>query len=171
MALDKRVGENIRSIRTRKGFSQQQVADAVGVTKQTVSKIERNGSASPKTLMRIANMLNVDVSELYEPPREKPFENSYADFVTDDEMKILIADYAKPLIKAVNDAAAKNIYRKIDKMRELYKEKIDSAIKETGIQTDTYTRKQVKEISAKLYVGFLGDVINILHGIENDALY
>ena len=58
---NERLGENIRTIRKEKGFTQQYVANQVGVTKQTICKIEKHGSANLTTVERIANALFVDV--------------------------------------------------------------------------------------------------------------
>ena len=56
---------------------------------------------NPHTLERIADALHVDVHQFYEPTRDKDDTSTkaeYADFLNDDEMKILIADYAKVCI-------------------------------------------------------------------------
>ena len=62
-------GENIKLAVARKlkGFSQGQLAEAAGVSRVTVARLER-GKYSPnmKTLARIANALGVPVTELIE---------------------------------------------------------------------------------------------------------
>lgn len=57
------LGENIRKIRDLKGFSQQNLADAIGVDQKTISRIEK-GALSPKfeTLVSITKALQVKLS-------------------------------------------------------------------------------------------------------------
>ena len=50
-ANKRRVGENIKKIRIEKGLTQLDVANSVGVTKQTICKIEKTGSTNPHTLV------------------------------------------------------------------------------------------------------------------------
>ncbi|HTO37195.1 MAG TPA: helix-turn-helix transcriptional regulator [Brumimicrobium sp.] len=59
------LGENIRKIRELKGFSQQNLADEIGVDQKTVSRIEK-GTLSPKfeLLVKIAKTLAVNMSQL-----------------------------------------------------------------------------------------------------------
>ncbi len=52
--FDKKIfGENIRSLRIKKGESQEQVATAVGITKQTLSGIE-TGYRAPSIEVAVA---------------------------------------------------------------------------------------------------------------------
>lgn len=55
------VAKNIKRARTRRGISQEQLAEALGVTRQTVSNWER-GAANPDlaTLERVAEALGTD---------------------------------------------------------------------------------------------------------------
>ncbi len=59
------VGENIKKSREKKGLSQENLADALNVTRQTVSSWE-TGRTEPDldTLHRIAQVLEVTVEEL-----------------------------------------------------------------------------------------------------------
>lgn len=66
----KAIGKNIRQIRTNKAMSQEELADALFVTRQTVSNYE-TGRSQPDvdTLMRIADILETDIHVLiYGPP-------------------------------------------------------------------------------------------------------
>lgn len=66
MELDfKAIGKRIKIARINKNFTQEAVADRIGITPQHVSNIETgNSSVSLPTLVAIANMLSVSVDEL-----------------------------------------------------------------------------------------------------------
>lgn len=166
---DKRVGENIKKIRTKKGFTQLDVANSVGVTKQTICKIEKTGSTNPHTLERIADALHVDVHQFYEPTRDKDDTSTkaeYADFLNDDEMKILIADYAKPMIKKVNDDVAARFYEQL-KYRFNPQNAWTKFIKKQAYDSfGSYTSKQVDDFCTALYNEFLIEARCILRGVE-----
>ena len=58
-------GENLRSLRKRRGFSQEELAARLHVVRQTVSKWEKNLSVpDADTLIRLAEELEVSVSDL-----------------------------------------------------------------------------------------------------------
>jgi transcriptional regulator with XRE-family HTH domain len=57
--------ERLKKLRTLRAFSQQELADAVGVGRNTISRIERGETgAHGRTLRRLAQALRVDVAEL-----------------------------------------------------------------------------------------------------------
>ena len=67
------LGETLTSLRRKQGMSQQTLADAVYVTRQTISKWEKNLSVpDAEALVRLADALNVTVQELLGQPREAP---------------------------------------------------------------------------------------------------
>lgn len=58
-------GEYLSRIRTEKGLSQQDLADALGMTQAAVSQLESGKRiATPKTVKRLAEALQVDIEEL-----------------------------------------------------------------------------------------------------------
>ncbi len=59
------IGEKLKAARNGAGLTQEQVAEALGVSRQAVSKWE-NGTAEPSTsnLLALAKLYEVDVSEL-----------------------------------------------------------------------------------------------------------
>ena len=68
------LGENIRTVRTRKGYSQETLAQQLNVVRQTVSKWEKGLSVpDAEMLARLAELLEVPVSDLLgsEPPEEE----------------------------------------------------------------------------------------------------
>ena len=61
----KSLGEALKARRTQRGFTQEFVAEALGVSRQAVSKWE-NGSSEPSTanLMALAKLYGLSVDEL-----------------------------------------------------------------------------------------------------------
>ena len=61
------IGSNIRSLREERGFTQEQVADRIGITFQAVSSWERD-EYKPDTdkLIKLAELFDVSVSALVE---------------------------------------------------------------------------------------------------------
>ena len=61
----KNLGEALKGHRTSRGYTQEYVAEAVGVSRQAVSKWE-NGTAEPSTsnLLALARLYGVDLNEL-----------------------------------------------------------------------------------------------------------
>lgn len=58
-------GENLKTLRKQKGFSQEELAARLHVVRQTISKWEKNLSVpDADTLIRLAELLEVSVSEL-----------------------------------------------------------------------------------------------------------
>lgn len=58
-------GENLKTLRKQKGFSQEELAARLHVVRQTISKWEKNLSVpDADTLIRLAEILEVSVSEL-----------------------------------------------------------------------------------------------------------
>ena len=58
-------GENLKTLRKQKGFSQEELATRLHVVRQTISKWEKNLSVpDADTLIRLAETLEVSVSEL-----------------------------------------------------------------------------------------------------------
>lgn len=58
-------GENLKTLRKQKGFSQEELATRLHVVRQTISKWEKNLSVpDADTLIHLAEILEVSVSEL-----------------------------------------------------------------------------------------------------------
>ena len=83
--MDDKIIERLGKLRKEHGYSQEQLADELGVSRQAVSKWER-GEASPDTdnLIALAKLYNISVDDLlFEKPsakvEEKPAENKEAE--------------------------------------------------------------------------------------------
>ena len=70
MKLRKIIGEKIKFFRTRKNMNQDELADLLGTTKQTISRYE-NGDrqANQDILFQLANIFNVSVDDFF-PKRD-----------------------------------------------------------------------------------------------------
>ena len=69
------LGENITALRKKQGISQQTLADAVFVTRQTISKWEKNLSVpDADALVRLADALDTTVQALLGQTEESPAE-------------------------------------------------------------------------------------------------
>lgn len=65
------LGERIKEFRLRKGMTQQQLADLIGVQRAAISKYEKNIVDIPlKQLKRIANALNANIYDLVDDNTE-----------------------------------------------------------------------------------------------------
>jgi transcriptional regulator with XRE-family HTH domain len=65
--LKVRFGKRLQALRAEQGITQEQLANAVDLTVESISNVER-GIHGPKfnNLEKIANALNVQVKELFE---------------------------------------------------------------------------------------------------------
>jgi transcriptional regulator with XRE-family HTH domain len=65
--LKVRFGKRLQALRAEQGITQEQLANAVDLTVESISNVER-GIHGPKfnNLEKIANVLNVQVKELFE---------------------------------------------------------------------------------------------------------
>lgn len=63
-----KIGKQLRRIRTEQGYTQRQVAIAVGVTDAQISRIETDASEpEAETMAKIADFLGVRMDDLREP--------------------------------------------------------------------------------------------------------
>jgi transcriptional regulator with XRE-family HTH domain len=63
------LGTRLRDLRTKRGISQKELADLVGVTSSTISQIESNLIyPSLPALLKLAEVLSVDVNSLFRDP-------------------------------------------------------------------------------------------------------
>lgn len=65
------IGKNIRQVREKKGYSQEQLAELLFVTRQTVSNYE-TGRSRPdvETLVKLSQLLDVEVTDLIYGPQQ-----------------------------------------------------------------------------------------------------
>ena len=66
----KGVGGRIRQIRTEAGLTQQEVADQLGVTVQYAQRLEYGLNLSIRSMVKVADVLRVDVATFFERPAD-----------------------------------------------------------------------------------------------------
>jgi transcriptional regulator with XRE-family HTH domain len=62
---------NIAEQRKQKGYSQSQVAEKIGVTRQMISAIENGASPSIKTAQKLAEIFGCTIDDLLRPPANR----------------------------------------------------------------------------------------------------
>ena len=61
-----KIGKNLRELRLQKGFSQEKLANELGIEISQISRIERGViNTSVTTLYAICSVLKIDVSDLF----------------------------------------------------------------------------------------------------------
>lgn len=86
------LGDKIREIRKKKGYSQEKLAEIVAISKMSIRRYETNErQPSLNTLNKIANALNIDVWELYDGCQLKPTQKDehFWTAYLDDQLKQL----------------------------------------------------------------------------------
>ena len=128
-----KVYQNIRKIRTMLGFSQQYIADELGITQKHYSQIESGKvDISLSMLLRIAELLNITPTALLGISEERIFNNinNIKDFTTFSQHN------------AVDVNEIKQLYERLllekDKIIQQQKEMIDNLMR-----TEVIARKKV----------------------------
>ena len=71
--MDELLGERIKTLRTAKGFTQEQIADKTGISRQKYARIEKGvNNITLDILSKIATVLNVTVGDITRVLDEKP---------------------------------------------------------------------------------------------------
>lgn len=98
------LSEKLKSLRLEKGFSQQHVADKVGITKQMISLYETGkNTPTPDTLLALAKFFKVDATELNQKKNNKLVEAISTIPATRQEgMAYVLNDRVESLIKALD---------------------------------------------------------------------
>jgi transcriptional regulator with XRE-family HTH domain len=70
--LRNKFGKKLRRIRRDRDLTQEQLAEAIGVTMEFISRMERGHiGASFETIQKLADVLEVEVGELFQFPKDK----------------------------------------------------------------------------------------------------
>lgn len=79
MGLKEFIGERIKELRKARGMNQEQLAELLGTTKQTVSRYEKgNRQANQDVLFQLSNIFNVSIDDLF-PATDDSVEFDYFD--------------------------------------------------------------------------------------------
>lgn len=78
--IKQKIGKRIKSIRKEKGFTQEKLAELIGIEPQSMSYMESGKfSPSPDTLQKMSKVLEV-----------RPYEFYYFDEVSEEEMRLIL---------------------------------------------------------------------------------
>ena len=105
MNMRKSIGIRIRNYRNAMGFTQQELAERLGVTNSAVSNWEKGSNGIDIELIpKICNVLNVGISDLLDTPEVKAQSQEALEFsVTFD----LLDQAGKELVRSALDFAVK----------------------------------------------------------------
>ena len=119
--MNKEIGNRIKKIRYSKGLNSKNVADAVGILDTSLSKIEREGTNSLETLLKIAKALDVNPCEFFEDKiktfnKEFKTDHNFATKTEMNEVKYTMQQMCKTLerleqILLKNTKPKKRIYK------------------------------------------------------------
>ena len=96
--IKKLLGKRIKELRKQKGLSQEQLAESTNIDTRSISHIECGDTFPSKSLLDIANALNIELKDLFD------FEHLE---VNNENMKKYISDK----INYLNSTDLKTIYR------------------------------------------------------------
>ncbi len=132
--MEQRTADRLVSLRKNAGYSQEELADLIGVSRQAVSKWERCES-SPDTdnLIELARLYHITLDELVTgnelPPKEEPAPEpteKQADFIwQDDGMTVEVHDDE---VSVKNEDGEKKTYDRAELKRKGFKEKRINAL-------------------------------------------
>lgn len=101
--IDRRIGRRVKELRQAKQLTQEQLAEQIDRTVDTISNLERGASLTRlEVILRIADALSVQPSEIFsfEPkPAEYPLDPDRAALLQ------LLADAPADVVQAVRDQA------------------------------------------------------------------
>jgi transcriptional regulator with XRE-family HTH domain len=80
MPKKEKFGEKVKRLRTAKGFSQKELAEKVGVTREHLTRLETNDQVQPlwQTVQNLAEALGVECTAFQEERRAGPSEPAAA---------------------------------------------------------------------------------------------
>ena len=103
--LKKLLGKRIRELRKRYNISQQELAEKINIDPRNLSNIETGRTFPSKSLIEIANALDVELTELFK------FEHLKT-------TKAKMTKYINTAIDSMNEEELKIIYKFIKSIRE-----------------------------------------------------
>jgi transcriptional regulator with XRE-family HTH domain len=103
--IQREFGKRVGALRRRQGLTQDQLADVIGKSVDTVSNIERGFSSTRiSTASSIASVLGVTLSDLFRPPADSEAERSRQILI--DRLSGIIDGCNDSTLEAVIEVAA-----------------------------------------------------------------
>ncbi len=161
------IGQNIKNARIKKGLSQQELGDLLGITQSAVGQLENN-KTSPKidTLNRVANALDVPLSILV---AEESFGNKIKNArLSANLTAVQLAKLCDTTLRAINNIENNNAspsYSLFIKLISALNIPFDDfAIKDDiqKIETDNFIAmfKELNEEGQKKVLEYISDIID-----------
>lgn len=95
-----KIGENIKALRKAQGFTQEQLADMLGISFQAVSKWETTANTPDISLLpEIAKVLGTSIDQLFSENNPDSWEG--ADMIKNDDVIRIVQLQGRRIIKAV----------------------------------------------------------------------
>ena len=121
--MNKDIGNRIKKIRLIKNIDPKNLADEIGVRHTSLSKIEREGTNSLETLLKIADALAVKPSELLEEPSKANLKESKGEYgyITKHDFDSRLSELAHAILKLTK--AVERIEEQLPKKKAAAKKK------------------------------------------------
>ena len=100
--VNKDIGKRIRKIRESKNMNTKNLADAIGILDTSLAKIERIGTNNVETLKKIADALEVTVSELFGQNQTIAEPEPKMGFATKDDLAHTTREIVKIIKSEIN---------------------------------------------------------------------
>ena len=95
-----KLGENIKALRKARGFTQEKLADLLGISFQAVSKWETNANTPDVSLLpQIAKVLGTSIDQLFSENNPHSWEG--ADMIKDDDVIRIVQLQGNRILQAV----------------------------------------------------------------------
>ncbi len=101
--MNKDIGNRIKRIRLLKNIDPKNLADEIGVRHTSLSKIEREGTNSVETLLKIASALDVKPSELFEESSKATIKENKGEYgyITKHEFDAKFSELTFTILKLI----------------------------------------------------------------------
>lgn len=111
--IAKFVGNKIKNYRTKKNITQQELAEYLNTTSQTISRYESGVlEANQEALFKISEYLNVSINELFPDSKTNSFDELELLF---DKNKDILTEDDKQYIKFIIEKRKKDIDKQLGK--------------------------------------------------------
>lgn len=166
--------ERIKEARKKKGFTQEQLGQLIGVAKTTIAGYEKNREPTAAKVGEIADILDVDVNFLFQDEFKMLHENR----ATNDEMKNLVKIYrdlddeGKEHVNSILEWESKRIKALLEKDQKIKKLKEPSNIIdfETAKRTRCYIKYLQRLAGAGKGMYLFDDIPTDLIAVEDTPL-
>lgn len=137
--MKKIVAGNLRQLRFKHGWSQQFVADQLGISVKTVSRMETEQQISKKMLKRMSDLFNVPISKFYECEEEN--KRNIDGLIPDDVLVRIVAQSS--LVSGIEREAVLRFSGIVQRDAIMGREDIEAVLKDVITDKKSYTFSDV----------------------------